>query len=257
MSVRLKSLLAAFLLTTACASESNGGPVEEARSPASSSAAATTDVPANRWRAVLVAGDNGSPAFDNGVEALQSKLTGRGVRDIRTLTSDPAANPSLPVATAQNVSTALRASAGDACLVFLTSHGDQKGVELQASNGYVSPSSLAIGIDAGCGQRPTVVIISACHSGVFLNNAMRRPNRIVLTAAAADRVSFGCGAGDHFTYFDQCLLESFDGARTWRQLADSTRICVEKLERDMGVPRASQPQTYFGSSVADLHIPGR
>ena len=99
--------------------------------------------------------------------------------------------------------------------------------------------------------------MSACHSGVFLNDAMRRPNRIVLAAAAADRVSFGCGTGDQYTYYDQCLLQSFDGAATWRQLAASTRSCVEKLERSMGVPRASQPQVYVGAAVADLRIPGR
>ena len=65
-------------------------------------------MPADRWRVVLIAGDNNSPAFDNGVEAMRAKLLARGVRDIRALTSDPGANPSLPVATAANVSSALR-----------------------------------------------------------------------------------------------------------------------------------------------------
>ena len=134
---------------------------------------------------------------------------------------------------------------------------DERGAVLKQARGYVSPSALASALDAGCGPRPTVVIVSACHSGVFLSPSMQRPNRIVLAAAAADRVSFGCGAGDRFTYYDQCLLQSFDGAATWRQLAASTRACVERLERTMGVPRGSQPQSWIGPAVSELRLPGR
>ncbi len=86
---------------------------------------------------------------------------------------------------------------------------------------------------------------------------MRRPNRVVITAAAADRVSFGCGSGDQYNYFDQCLLQQFDGASTWAQLAASTRACVENLEQRMGVGRPSRPQVFVGAAVADLRLPGR
>jgi hypothetical protein len=78
-----------------------------------------------------------------------------------------------------------------------------------------------------------------------------------LTAASADRVSFGCGAGDKYTYYDQCLLEQFDRAVTWRQLAQATRACVEDLEQSMGVSPPSQPQVFVGAAVNDLRIPGR
>jgi hypothetical protein len=173
------------------------------------------------------------------------------------LTSDPGANPSLGAATAANVSNALRSGGGEACLAFITSHGDESGFVLRSAQGTVGPSTLGSALDAGCGSRPTVVVVSACHSGVFLTPAMRQPNRIVLTAAAADRVSFGCGAGDRYTYYDQCLLQQFDGAVTWRELAQRTRTCVENLESSMGISRPSQPQTFVGAAVADLKVPGR
>jgi hypothetical protein len=128
---------------------------------------------------------------------------------------------------------------------------------LRQARGTVSPTTLDNALDAGCGARPTVVVVSACHSGVFLSSGMRQPNRIVLSAAAADRSSFGCGAGDRYTYFDQCLLQQFDGAATWQQLAGATKTCVETLERKMGISRPSLPQTFVGSGVADLRIPGR
>ncbi len=127
---------------------------------------------------------------------------------------------------------------------------------LKQANGVVRPATLDNALDAGCGTLPTVVIVSACHSGVFLTPAMRQPNRVVLTAAAADRVSFGCGAGDRFTYYDQCLLQQFDGASTWGQLAQATRTCVQNLEKSMGIRTPSLPQIFVGLAVADLQDSG-
>ena len=257
MSARFKALLVASLLVAACTPEQAAAPPPTARTTQQMAMVADGAVPANRWRVVLIAGDNDSPAFDNGVEAMRAKLAARGVRDIRVLTSNPGANPSLPVATAANVSSALRSPGGEACLAFITSHGDETGFVLKQARGTVGPGTLDSALDAGCGARPTVVVVSACHSGVFLTSAMRQPNRIVLTAAATDRASFGCGAADQYTYYDQCLLQQFDGAATWQQLAATTRTCVENLERRMCIKRPSLPQTFVGSGVADLRIPGR
>jgi len=257
MSVRVKVFLLTLLLAAACTPESTGAPPAIVRTPDPPAAPVGGAVPPAGWRVVLIAGDNNSPAFDNGVAAMRGKLAARGVRNIRVLTSDPAGNPSLPVASAANVSNALRSPGGDACLAFITSHGDESGFVLRAARGTVSPASLDSALDAGCGARPTVVVVSACHSGVFLTPAMRRPNRIVLAAAAANRSSFGCGTGDQYTYYDQCLLQQFDGAATWRELAQTTRACVENLERSMGVRPPSQPQTFVGAAVADLRVPGR
>jgi hypothetical protein len=255
--VKGRAALLAFLLIAACTSDTTGAPPAVARTPDPPASAPITVVPADRWRVVLIAGDNNSPAFDNGVEAMREKLVARGVRDIQAFTSDPSANPSLPAATTANVSSALRRGGGEACLAFITSHGDESGFVLRAASGTVSPASLANALDAGCGTRPTVVVVSACHSGVFLAPAMRRPNRIVLAATRADRRSFGCGADDQYTYYDQCLLQQFDGAVTWQQLAQTTRSCVEQLERRMAVSPPSQPQTFVGAAVSGLRIPGR
>ncbi|CAN5859893.1 C13 family peptidase [soil metagenome] len=256
MSVRVKALLFSLLVVSACTPDSVAAPPPSA-SAAQVASSTSALVPADRWHVVLIAGDSSSPAFDNGVEALSDKLRARGVRDVTALTSDPQANPSLPAATAANVSQALRGGGGEACLAFVTSHGDESGVVLRAANGMLAPQSFTNALTAGCGSRPTVVIVSACHSGVFMTNAMRQPNRIVMTAAAADRVSFGCGASDEYTYYDQCLLQQFDGVATWQQLAVATRSCVENLERRMGVRRPSQPQIFVGAQVANLRIPGR
>jgi hypothetical protein len=256
MFVRLAALILILLGATACTLDAAGAPPPATSSPSIAAAPGNGPVPAGRWRAVLIAGDNNSPAFDNGVHSLRDKLMARGVRDIAVFSSEAGTAPA-QLASAANVATAVRAGGGDACFVFITSHGEERGFFLRTDGGLFNPTSLDRALSAGCGSVPTVVVVSACHSGTFLTPAMRKPNRVILTAAATDRTSFGCGAGDQYTYYDQCLLQQFDGAATWRDLAVATRSCVENLERRMGVRQNSLPQMFVGAQVEDLRLPSR
>ena len=254
MFVRLAALTLTLLSTAACTADAEGTPPPTTSSTSIAAAPANGTVPAGRWRAVLIAGDNNSPAFDNGVESLRGKLMAHGVRDIAVYSSETGTAPAR-LASAANVATALRAGGGDACFVFVTSHGEERGFFLRPDRRLFDPGSLDRVLNAGCGTLPTVVVVSACHSGTFMTPDMRKPNRVILTAAAADRASFGCGTGDQYTYYDQCLLQQFDGAATWRELAVATRACVEGLERRMGMRPPSQPQLFVGAQVQDLRLP--
>jgi Peptidase C13 family len=243
---------AAFLagLLAACAATDDPPP------PAATEAAAPTiSIPAARWRAVLIAGDNSSPAFDNGVDTLRDRFAALGVRNITALSASPARSPQL--SSARNIEGVLRAGGGEACFVYMTSHGTENGFYLRADRRQMSPAALDQALTQGCGERPTVLVVSACHSGTFINAQTRRPNRIIVAAAATDRTSFGCGADDDYTYYDQCFLEQVDGASTWRELAQATRACVQTLERRLGVRRESRPQIFVGAAVANLRLPGR
>lgn len=257
MLVRLAALALAILSAAGCTPEAASAPPPSARAPAIAAASGNSAVPAGRWRAVLIAGDNNSPAFDNGVQSLREKLIGHGVTDISVYSSNALRTAPGQLATAANVATALRAGGGDACFAFVTSHGEERGFFLRADRRLFDPASLDRVLSAGCGSVPTVVVVSACHSGTFLTAAMRKPNRVILTAAAADRTSFGCGTGDQYTYYDQCLLQQFDSAATWRELAIATRSCVESLERRMGMKPPSEPQMFVGAQVEGLRLPSR
>src|SRR5258708_32246727 len=113
--VRVRALLAtALLLATSCTTDSAGAPPPVAGAAETEVASAGGAVPADRWRAVLIAGDNSSPAFDNGVEAMRDKLAGRGVRNIRALTPDPVARPPLEGATPAHRPSALRSGGAQA-----------------------------------------------------------------------------------------------------------------------------------------------
>jgi hypothetical protein len=218
--------------------------------------AARTNVPAGRWHAVLVAGDDSSPAFENGITTLHDRLAERGVRDIDLLSAGRASGNVRSDPADLFASLHVRGNE-EACLVYLTSHGNADGFFLKAGSCLMAPGALDRALTEGCGSAPTVVVVSACHSGVFLGPEMRRPNRVILTAAAADRVSFGCSADNDYTNYDQCFLQQLDGARTWREVAAGARSCVERLERQLGVRRGSDPQLFVGSDVSNLRLPGR
>jgi hypothetical protein len=211
-------------------------------------------IPANRWRAILVAGDNSSPAFDNGIDTLHERLAGMGVRAIATYSASPG---HAQLSTERNIEAGLRAGGGEACLVYMTSHGERGGFFLRPGRRLLSPAALDEAVSQGCGERPTVIVVSACHSGTFITPQARRPNRIIIAAAATDRTSFGCSADNDFTYYDQCFLQQLDGASTWRGLAQAARACVQTLEERLGVRRESQPQLFVGAAVANLKLPGR
>lgn len=213
------------------------------------------------WGALFIAGDNSIKVFDNAVRRFYAILDGKSGINLRRLTSDPAIAPSHEdIADLEPIDEALAfitKSQQEKCLVFMTSHGTKDGFYLSqagGSGGLLPPSVLDQWLSNRCGERPTVVIVSACYSGVFLEQGMARPNRIILTAARNDRTSFGCGAGETYTYYDKCLLDSWTQSYNWHELYDRTKACVAEREAVLG-DQPSEPQAYFGAAVANLEMP--
>lgn len=210
------------------------------------------------WRVVMIAGDSSAPVFDNAVTRLGELLAGKPGIELRPLTSDGVySSDDRPLATAYNIDAALKGTKAQGCLVFMTSHGTEDGLYLRHdldNDKTLSPGRLDRMLDKHCGERPTVIVASACHSGVFIGRATKGANRIILTAARDDLVSFGCGAKFELTYFDECLLKSWEKGGTWKQLFDRTRTCVRLKEAELQ-ENSSMPQAYFGTGVQDLKLP--
>lgn len=140
--------------------------------------------------------------------------------------------------------------------MFATSHGAPgQGLVLMPSRNFLTPVALDNALARGCGNAPTVVIISGCFSGTFTQPPMARSNRVVLTAARADRPSFGCGAGFEYTVYDRCLLQAMDRSASWRGVYELTRDCVDERERSLHFP-ASGPRAWFGAAVGGMPVPG-
>lgn len=212
------------------------------------------------WGAAIVAGDwrdsQNRPiqAFDNARRDLTRAFQAAGFA--RADMADYSLRPdaATPV-TAQEAVDALSELFGRAtrgCLVYFTSHGGPDGLVF-GPDLIVNPTMMANFLRGWCGTRPTVVILSACYSGIFVDG-LAAPNRMILTAARRDRSSFGCGAEATYPYFDGCILESLPQATDFLALAAATRACVARREADEGLTPASEPQLFVGSEM-QLRLP--
>jgi hypothetical protein len=249
--MRRWKLLAVALAVGACAKSA----------PSDMPAAAAGPVQQVQWRALVAAGDDSISVFDNAVDEMTHILSARGVSRIDRFTSDPTmVENGRMIATADAMAAALATvppGPPKACLVFLTSHGNRQGLLLRDDLDHersLDPSTFGRMLDAGCGNAPTVAIVSGCYSGIFIGRVTEAPNRIILTAARDDRTSFGCGAEEHFTYFDDCLFQSWSKSATFAALYRATDACVRAKENELGVVH-SEPQASFGDQVANLALP--
>lgn len=229
-------------------------PVAAATAPAS---------PFGNWAAVVVAGDwrahDGGPteAFDNARRDVAATLIGLGfspasltqfsTRPERYGDTDPRR------LTAEALLTTLKASAARApagCLIYYTSHGAPQGtvMDIGGEMQLISPQQMAALVDDACPDRPTIVVISACFSGVFLPYLEGR-QRMVMTAARPDRSSFGCSSEDKYPFFDACFLESVGAARNFPALAPAVQGCVRRRETEMQLAPASEPQVSIDAAL--------
>lgn len=208
------------------------------------------------WQAILVAADGSLPVFDNAMLRLARDIGPHA--DIRRFSARDAGQGEIASAHTQTVLdaiAAMRPRPGEGCLVYMTSHGARDaGLYFSADDDVLRPGPLARALDAGCGAAPTVVVLSGCYSGIYAQPPVASANRIVLTAARRDRPSFGCGAGNVFTVFDDCLLGAVERGGTWRAAFDAARVCVSAEERRED-ERPSEPQSSFGTAAADLPVP--
>lgn len=219
--------------------------------------------PASRfegWATAVIAADwrdsGGRPieAFDNARRDIAAGLQRAGLprETMAVLSLRPdAAEPVTASAAVERVAGVVeRGQRG--CLLYFTSHGSPEGIVFGPDE-TVSPAIMATLVRQWCGARPTVVIVSACYSGVFVN-ALAAPNRMILTAASRERTSFGCGAEETYPWFDGCVIETLTDATDFLSLAAGARACVARKEAEAGIDRPSEPQLFVGSEM-QLRLP--
>lgn len=142
----------------------------------------------------------------------------------------------------------------DYCLVHMTSHGSRSGFYLTGQN-QLTPKQFDQMLDDSCGKRPTVVLVSACYSGIFSDSQdMQQDNRIILTAARKDRTSFGCSPENEFTYWDGCLIDLLPSSSSWQNLHANILQCIERKE-SAGNFKRSHPQLFVGKNMMDIPYP--
>ena len=209
--------------------------------------------------AVGFAGDGTEGVFRNEVEYLTPLLGqrfGAGGR-VLPLVNHAGSAVTTPIASLTNLRAAL-AGIGrkmdrdeDVLLLFLTSHGSPEH-ELAVALPplplrQIEPKDLKDALDAS-GIRWRVVVVSACFAGGFIKE-LRTPETLVITAARADRTSFGCGADSQITYFGRAFLtEGLNQTADFREAyAIAARRVGEWEKADDEVP--SLPQLWAGDRI--------
>lgn len=149
---------------------------------------------------------------------------------------------------------ATRGGPNDIVVVHISTHGAPGLLASRIGNRpttALTGGALAFKLAPLAGHN-TVVIVSACYSGSLIG-ALRAPDRIVITAARADRSSFGCAAGNRHTFFGDAELDGFaQPHRSLRQVFAAIRDTVARMERaDDYTP--SEPQVFVGADVRGLY----
>ncbi len=158
----------------------------------------------------------------------------------------------------------------DLVVVFMTSHGAQDGSVAIQEAGRMGGALRAIHLRnslAASGINTKLVIVSACFSGHFIL-PFTDPNTVVLTAAAADKTSFGCEPSRDWTFFGDALfnhalrgggslMSGFDEALTlitkWETDLHNNWLAMSPAQRQrQPEPVASNPQSSVGDAAATV-----
>jgi len=218
-------------------------------------AAQTTDSRFSGWASAIVAADwrtsQGEPiqAFDNARRDLTAGFLQAGFAraDMYDATLRPDVARPVSAAEASEGIAAATARASKGCLLYFTSHGSPEAMVF-GPNLELPPEGFALAVREWCGARPTVVIVSACYSGIFIDG-LSGPNRMVMTAARRDRSSFGCSEDATYPYFDGCVIETLPTASDFIALANGVRACVKQREQAEDLTPGSEPQVSIGANM--------
>lgn len=204
-------------------------------------------------------GDAGEDVFRNEVEYAAKLFEQRFGMVKRTLSllNHPQTTDAVPIASATNLRRALAGIAQrmnrdeDLLILFMTSHGSadhELAVTLEPLPlDLIDPGVLRAALDAS-GIQWRVVVVSACYSGGFVE-ALSTPMSLVLTAASANRTSFGCGSDSQISYFGQAfLVDALNQTSSLTGAFELAREAIDAREREEEF-EPSKPQIAAGALI--------
>ncbi|MNM53136.1 Peptidase C13 family protein [compost metagenome] len=206
---------------------------------------------------LVVAGDGQQSVFLREADYVSNMLKVRfGAHGQITLVNHRDQMTTRPMATRESLSRAARTLAErsgpeDLVFIYLTSHGshdhqlvlDQPRLQLADLSADELASTLAPLKD-----RNKIIVISACYSGGYIA-PLKDERTVIITAARADRVSFGCSEEADFTYFGDALFaEALNQTDDLKQAFELARTSVAEREHREGF-EASEPQIWAPPAV--------
>lgn len=215
--------------------------------------------PAVELYSLTLAGDGKQSVFLREADYVSKLLRERfGARGNVTLTNHRDHLSDRPLATRESLTRAVQALAErsgpeDLVFIYLTSHGSSEH-ELSIDQPRLQlsdlPASELAALLKPLNDRHKVVVISACYSGGFIP-PLKNDKTLVMTAARADRVSFGCSEENDFTYFGRALFaEAFNETDDLNRAFELAKAKVAEREQaeefEPSEPQLWAPQAVLG-----------
>lgn len=215
--------------------------------------------PAPELYSLTLAGDGQQSVFLREVDYVDALLAGRfAAHGQISLVNHRDSFADRPLATRENLARAIvriaeRSGTEDLIFIYLTSHGsaDHQLVLAQPRLSLQNlPANELAKLMRPLAERNKIIVISACYSGGFIE-PLKSPNTLVMTAARADRVSFGCSEQSDFTYFGRALFaEALQQTRDIVQAFSLAQARVaEREQADHYQP--SKPQIWAPQQVVE------
>lgn len=210
---------------------------------------------------VAFAGDGDEDVFRNEAEYAGQLFTKRfgATAHAVVLENNPGTLQTHPLADWSNLEATLDQLANvmkpdeDVLVLYMTSHGDEDHNLLVDMDPLPLDQIGAPDLGGILKKRPfkwKVVVVNACYSGGFVPD-LRGPGTLVLTAARADRSSFGCGSDSDVTYFGKAWL--VDALNKTDNFVDAFQLAKHDIadweQQDKLTP--SEPQIDVGQGIAE------
>lgn len=174
------------------------------------------------------------------------------------LINNPQTSGEVPLASVTNLARVLHHIGGlmnpeeDVLVLYLTSHGSEKHrlsvVNWPLRLDEIDPAALKRMLEES-GIKWRVIAISACYAGGFIG-PLKDEMTLIMTAADAQKQSFGCGTQSDFTYFGKAVFdEELRRTHSFTEAFERARRVIAERERAQQFA-PSNPQIYIGGAIA-------
>lgn len=209
---------------------------------------------------VVVAALDTAPVFEREARETGRVLARRFDAEGRTLVlaEDEDGDKGDAAATPERLSQALRRIGAlidpkeDVVVLYTTSHGSpEAGLNFRDpahGTAIITPPQLAAMLN-GPGIKNRLVILQACFAGQFIP-AIESPSTVIATAASDVHSSFGCTAGNDWTFFGYALIDlSMRKPDSFIRQFRRAFVTILEWEQQLGI-EPSNPQINVGSDTA-------
>jgi hypothetical protein len=141
----------------------------------------------------------------------------------------------------------------DVLVLYTTSHGSpHNGLNFRdpgRGEAVITPSQLQAMLDH-TGTKNRLIVLQACFSGQFVP-VLQAPRTVVATAASAQKSSFGCAAGNDWTFFGYAFVnQAMRQPDTFERQFRRAWVTILGWEQKAGYDPSS-PQISVGADTAN------